>query len=165
MVDDSAEVFYFADKTSVCSIEQKGVGMGYYIKKLPGKKSKPGWKVQFISYKKEDTKKSTASKPKREWDIPKARWIALGFNTFLTIEEAKARAKQLNTQSQLKRQEEQIQKIAEKSKATQKRYDAVLPYEFVTDFESRFIRKRDRQTAQGLRKIRDPTLLGEQHSA
>lgn len=80
--------------------------MGYFIKRLPFRKSSPKWKVQFVSYKKMDIKpECRAKKPRREWNIPKARWQALGFNTFMTLEEARSRAKQLNDQQHLKRQE------------------------------------------------------------
>lgn len=126
--------------------------MGYHIKSLPLKKSAPQWKVQLISFKKADTENSRAQKPKREWDIAKMRWPALGFNAFMSLEEAKARAKQYSAQLHLKRQEEIIQKIAREQAKTQIRYDAVLPAEFVVEFEKRFIRKRDSQTEQGQRK-------------
>ena len=108
--------------------------------------------MQFISFRKEDTGGSRAKKPKREWDIPKARWPGLGFNSFMTLSEARARAKQLNSQHHLKRQENQLKKIQESQQQSQLRYDAVLPSEFVAEFELRFIRKRDSQTEQGLRK-------------
>jgi hypothetical protein len=126
--------------------------MGYYVKSLPWKKSAPLWKVQFISFKKADTANSRAKKPKREWDIAKTRWPGLGFNTFMTLAEARVRAKQLNAQGQLKRQEVQLKKIEEDQANIQRRYDAILPSEFVAEFELRFIRKRDSQTEQGLRK-------------
>src|SRR4051794_15512753 len=105
--------------------------MGYYIKSLPGKKSSPKWKVQFISYKKSDTQNSRAQKPKREWDVSKPRWASLGFYPSLTLGEARVRAKQLNVQLHLCRQEERIRKIAEGQAASQMRYDSVLPVEFV----------------------------------
>lgn len=87
--------------------------MGYQIKFLPFKKSLPQWKVQFISFKKSDTQNSKAKKPKREWDISKDRWLSLGFSESMTINEAKSRARQLNAQGNLKRQEEQLLKIAD----------------------------------------------------
>lgn len=126
--------------------------MGYHIKFLRYKKSAPQWKVQYISFKKSDTQNSKAKKPKREWDIPKTRWPALGFNAFMTIQEAKARAKQLNSQLHLKRQEERLRKIDETQACEQRRYDSVLPPEFTAEFELRFVRQRDSQTIQGLRK-------------
>ncbi len=80
--------------------------MGYYVKPLPKRKSTPNWKIQYISWKKADTKASKAIKPKKETDIPRNRWSVLGFHKGLTFEEAKARAKQLNAQVSFKRQEE-----------------------------------------------------------
>jgi hypothetical protein len=126
--------------------------MGYFIKFLPNKKSVPNWKVQFVSYKKIDTQNSKSKKPKREWDIPKSRWRSLGFYHLMSIDEARARAKQINAQLHLKRQEEQIKIISEEQRQTQLRFDSVLPTEFVAEFENRFIRKSDSQTQQGLRK-------------
>lgn len=126
--------------------------MGYSIKSLPKKKSTPKWKVQFISFKKEDAPDSKAKMPRRAWDIPKNRWQTLGFNSFMTIEEAKARSKQLNAQLLIKRQEERLKKIEEEQSANQLKYDSVLPSEFVAEFEQRFIRKRDSQVEKGLRK-------------
>ncbi len=126
--------------------------MGYYIKHLPNKKSDPKWKVQYISWKQEDTKSSKAKKPKREWDIPKARWLSLGFADSMNIAEARSRGRQMNAQEQLKRQEEQLLKIADKQNQFQLKYDSVLPSEFVAEFERIFIRKKDSQTEQGLRK-------------
>ncbi len=126
--------------------------MGYFVKKLPHKKSAPHWKVQFVSYKNEDIKDSTASKPKLEWDVKKPRWYALGFHPHMTLEEARARAKQLNAQLHIKNQEKRVRIIAKEQDKTRRRYDAVLPQEFVAEFEDRFIRKRDSQTEQKLRK-------------
>jgi len=127
--------------------------MGYFIKLLPLRKSPPRWKVHFVSYKKVDIKpECRTKKPKREWDIPKPRWQTLGFNAFMTLEEARSRAKQLNDQHHLKRQEIQVKKIAEEQAKLTLRYDAVLPSEFAAEFENRFVRKRDSQTEQELRK-------------
>ena len=53
--------------------------MGYYIKSLPTKKSDPKWKLQFVSHKAEHTELSNATKPKKEWDVAKDRWAALGY--------------------------------------------------------------------------------------
>jgi hypothetical protein len=81
--------------------------MGYYVKSQPWKKSAPLWKVQFISFKRADTANSRAKKPKREWDIAKSRWPGLGFNAFMTLDEARVR------ECQIKRQEEQLKKLEE----------------------------------------------------
>ena len=126
--------------------------MGYSIKSLPKKKSEPKWKVQYVSFKKADAPISKAKMPRKTWDIVKKRWLSLGFNEFMTRAEAKARAQQLNAQLHIKRQEEKLQKIREEENKVQKRYDAVLPMEFVEEFEKRFIRQSDSQTEQGLRK-------------
>jgi hypothetical protein len=127
--------------------------MGYFIKHLPLRKSAPNWKVQFVSYKKADLKpECRAKKPKREWDIKRPRWQELGISTFMTIEEARARAKQLNAQDHLRKQEEQLRKLNEERIVRQHRYDATMPSEFVAEFESRFVRKRDSQTEQGIRR-------------
>ena len=82
--------------------------MGYYVRSLSWKKSEPHWKLQFISYKMQDLRASKAKKPKKEWDIPAERWRNLGFHPQMTITEALSRAKQLNAQAYLKRQEERI---------------------------------------------------------
>lgn len=115
--------------------------MGYYVKARPEKKAAPHWKVQFISFRKEDTAGSTAKKPKREWDIHRDRWPALGFNAFMTLDEARVRAKQLNAQHHLRRQEQELKRIECSQELVQRRYDCVLPSEFVAEFELRFIRK------------------------
>lgn len=83
--------------------------MGYFIRALPWKKSNPRWKVQFISYKKEDIKNSSAKKPKKEWDIKCSRWRSLGFHNLMTFAEAQVRARQLNSQRHSKEQEKRIQ--------------------------------------------------------
>lgn len=117
--------------------------MGYYIRSLKNKKTSPKWKVQYISYKKRDQKKTSKAKiPKRAWDIPKDRWRYLGFHASMNIEEAKVRAKQLNTQVHLKLQEERLKKIREKENSLHLRYQAMLPPEFVEEFEELFIYKK-----------------------
>ena len=72
--------------------------MGYYIRGLDGKRSSPDWKVQHVSYKKMHCSESNARKPKKEWDIPKHQWAELGFNRSMCLEQARARASQLNAQ-------------------------------------------------------------------
>lgn len=80
------------------------------------------WRVQYTSFKKIDWPENTKAKvPKKEWNISKDRWHSLGFNKLMTLEEAKARAKQLNAQAHLKRQEERIKKITDEQSKTQKR--------------------------------------------
>ncbi len=112
------------------------------MRPLPNKKSLPAWKVQFISYK----------DGKKEWDIPSDRWATLGFNKFMSVKEGQSRARQLNAQRHLKRQEYRIRKLQLDRKESHRRYDAFLPMEFVAEFEARFIRKRDSQTESGGRR-------------
>lgn len=125
--------------------------MSYYIRHLPWKKSHPQWKVQFVSYKKVDVTNSTAIKPKKEWDVPKERWKALGFHSTLTLEEARSRATQLNAQASLKRQEELVRKLELDRLNLSTRMLAGLPSEFVAEFEDRFIRRHDSETLAGKR--------------
>lgn len=70
----------------------------------------------------------------------------------MTLTEAKTRAKQLNAQLDVKRKEEKLIKIQHKSQNFQKRFDSVLPDEFVAEFEKRFIRKRDSEVENGKRR-------------
>lgn len=126
--------------------------MGYYVKTLPNKKTEPKWKVQYVSFKKSDIKDSMAKYSKKEWDISKDRWLALGFYKYMSLVEAKARAKQLNSQQEVKRQEERLIKIENENKIFQKRFDSVLPDEFVGEFEKRFMRKRDSEVDRGKRR-------------
>lgn len=120
-----------------------GGPVGYYIRFLPKKKQHPFWKVQFVSAKKSDQRKSTTAKnPRRAWDISKERWSSLGFNPSMTIQEAQVRARQLNANLQLKRQELRIKCIQEKQNTFHLQNTASLPEEFVSEFEDRFIRPR-----------------------
>jgi hypothetical protein len=126
--------------------------MGYYVRALPWKQSDPRWKLQFVSYKSQDTKESNAIKAKKEWDVDPDRWRSLGFHKMMTLDEAKVRARQLNAQDFIKRQEERIQRIAIEENNTKKKYDSVLPVEFVEEFEARFLKTRDSETSKGRRK-------------
>lgn len=126
--------------------------MGYYVRALPWKKSDPRWKLQFVSYKSKDIKDSNAIKPKKEWDVDPDRWRTLGFHKMMTLDEARVRARQLNDQEFVKKQEERIQRIAIEENNNKKRYDSVLPIEFVEEFEKRYLRTRDAETRKGRRK-------------
>ena len=102
--------------------------MGYYVRALPHKKNLPNWKIQYISARKKDRKETSISKTnKTAWDVSKSRWPSLGFHQSMTIDEAHQRARQLNAQLQLKRQEEVIQKIKTKEAEFQLRNTSVLP--------------------------------------
>ena len=62
------------------------------------------------------------------------------------------RARQLNAQDFVKRQEERIQRIVIEENNNKKKYDSVLPIEFVEEFESRYLRTGDSETRKGRRK-------------
>ncbi len=108
--------------------------------------------MQYVSFKKSDYKESQAKFPKKEWDISTDRWSALGFYRYMTLDEAKVRARQLNSQLVIKRQEERLLKLEEANRIFQKRFDSVLPEEFVSEFEIRFMRKRDSEVDRGRRR-------------
>src|SRR5689334_336258 len=98
--------------------------MGFYIRCLKNKHSQPIWKVQFLSYTKEDTKNSIAQKPRREWDIEQRRWQALGFQETMSVEQARARARQLKAQIETRRQEERRRKIEKEYQALNQKFTA-----------------------------------------
>lgn len=58
----------------------------------------------------------------------------------MNLEEAQVRVRQLNAQLFLKRQEERIKKLEEVEETFLKRHEAVLPDEFVSEIEARFVR-------------------------
>ncbi len=80
--------------------------MGYYVRILRPLLKPAHRKLQFASDKLKRAITSTAKKPKKEWDISKARWYALGFQPKMTVEQARARAQQLNARLHTKHQEE-----------------------------------------------------------
>ena len=121
--------------------------MAYYIRLLLWKKSSQQWKLQFLFYK------------KKEWDVPKERWRALGFHNTMAIEDARIRARQLNSQALLKRQEERVRELELDRRNQILQNTATLPEEFVTEFELRFIRSRDSQTDQGRRKTSQSRII------
>ncbi len=132
--------------------------MGYYVRQM-ARKNEPKWKVQFISAKRADTEGSAAKFLKRSWDIHKDRWLALGFNKSMTLTEARVRARQLNAQRRLKAQEVRRLQIEEEQRQFQDRFTAILPEEFVVEFERRFIRYKDNGTDAGHRKMSRSKLI------
>jgi hypothetical protein len=100
-----------------------------------------------------DLRASKSKKPKKEWDIPPERWPNLGFHSQMTIIDAACRAKQLNAQDYLKRQEERIKKDSIKNSKLRDRLNANLPAEFTLEFEQRFVRSRDSETTAGKRRL------------
>jgi hypothetical protein len=132
--------------------------MGYYVRSLPQRLKGPKWKLQYVSYKYADIKHSAARKPKKEWDVPRPRYRSLGFHDGMTIDDARVRARQLNTQLLIKRQEEKIKAIADAECKRRNRVQAVLPTEFVEEFELRFIRACDRHQDSSQRIKRATTI-------
>ena len=116
--------------------------MGYYVRLLANKKSFPNWKLQFITQKKEFAKESKAKIPRKEWDIPKNRWISLGFGPQMNHDQARIRATQLNAQLELKRQEERRQRIEAQIELLQLKTVAVMPEIFKEEFETKYIYSR-----------------------
>lgn len=116
--------------------------MGYYVRVLKPKSRPEYWKLQFTSHKMEHTKSSTAKKPKKEWDIPKSRWHSLGFQQSMTIEQAKARAKQLNAIAHLKRVEAQRLSLDKEKERLHLKFLAAVPELYKAQFEKKYIHDR-----------------------
>ena len=127
--------------------------MGYYIRELRDKKKFPRWKVQFVSYKKEDREGTKVRWPKKEWDVPHDRWRALGFIARMSAVEARARARQLNALAIVKKQELQLRKLRLEELDLQKRNQAFLPEEFTAEFELKYLRSRDSQSKRRRNKM------------
>ena len=111
--------------------------MGYYIRRLQ-KKSAPQRKLQYITYRKEHTKDSTAKFPTRTWDIPGDRWSELGFRKNMTIEQARVRSRQLNAQINLRRHEETRLKYEAGVKELELKCSGFLPEPILRQFEERY---------------------------
>lgn len=116
--------------------------MGYYIRSISRKELCPQWKIQFITQKKEFARESQAKIPRKEWDIPKGRWSSIGFSATMNIDEARTRAKQLNAQLELGRQEERRRKIETEVNNLNLKFAATLPEIFKIEFELKYIRSR-----------------------
>lgn len=113
--------------------------MGYYIRKLKTKNQNPRWKVQFISYKKQYTGQSNAKKPRKDWDISNRRWIALGFKDSMSLEQARARARQINAKIEMRRQEERRKQIEEEQFVLEQKFTAALPDIYKEEFEQKYL--------------------------
>ena len=113
--------------------------MGYYVRVLKPKFKPMHWKLQFASHKKKHAQESKAKKPKKEWDIPKSRWFSLGFQSKMTIEQARARAQQLNAKLHMKRHEERRLALEQKAVELQSRFNAAIPELYKQDFEQKYV--------------------------
>lgn len=119
--------------------------MGYYIRLCPEKKSEPKWKVQFVSHKKERTKGSSAKNPKKTWNVSRERWAGLGFRGSMTVDQARARQRQLNSQLELKRQEEKCHQIEKEQEKFNRKCFAFLPEIYMDEFEKKYLLGRFRE--------------------
>ena len=71
----------------------------------------------------------------------------------MKVNEARARAKQLNSLELIKRQEKKLRQLRLEERETGRKYRAFLPEEFKEEFERRFLRRRDSQTDAKLRRF------------
>lgn len=108
--------------------------MGYQIRNHY--KSKDGaliWRIVYEFWK--DGKREQRT-------IPKDEWLAIGFSPTMTRDEAKGRAKQLNSEAWLKNRERKRQEIALRLVKEDKVECAYLPEPFVQQFEQDVLFKR-----------------------
>jgi len=113
--------------------------MGYYVRRLPNKKSVPNWKIQLISHRKVDFTNAATKKPKKEWDLPRAQWRTLGFHDHQSFEDARSRAAQINlklkdaTIAERRRQVEIARQMLKKANWGH------FPEVFCDEFETRYL--------------------------
>ena len=101
--------------------------MGYYIRRLPMKKSIPCWKIQFVSGKRKHARNTSTLYPRRTWDIPQERWAELGIHKHLTLQDAVTRQRQLNAQLSIKRREERRLVLEEREKIFAEKTAGFIP--------------------------------------
>lgn len=108
--------------------------MGYRIKAVERKKG-PQWKVQMITYRREDAADPDAKDPEKIKDIPKEDWDQHGFSASMSVEQAKSQAKALNAQKEVKRWGETKVRIRERLEKEETIESAFLPEPLVKEFE------------------------------
>ena len=109
--------------------------MPYEVKKRPQRKDgKQSWYILWAKY---GTNKHTSR------FVSRKEWPSIGFNEEMTLEEARALAKSINTEANLKRLEEKRNNIQEKLTKESKVQSIFLPRVFVDAFEREWIRKQD----------------------
>lgn len=114
--------------------------MRYRIKALPKKKSEPRWKVQMVSYKKEDILQHRRPSHKCDRvtiDVKKSEWFHHGFNAQTSREEAEERAKQLNAQTELEERRKARIGVQERFKREDEIDCAFLPPILVSELEKK----------------------------
>lgn len=107
--------------------------MGYRIKKVPFKKG-PGWKLQLITYPKENERKTQ--------DIPRDEWRTHGFTPDLTFEEAQQTARSINAENERKRVAERKAATLRLMKKESETINANFPTGLLRDFERIVLRAR-----------------------
>lgn len=121
--------------------------MGYVVRKsLLQKRS---WKLYFRDRSKEAVKTDTY--------VPETRWRELGILPSMTLDEVKARVKQLNAQDSLLRRAAQRQKIDARLKEASLVHQAYLPAADLEAFEREelFRRKQDKKLASHWKVAKD----------
>jgi hypothetical protein len=98
--------------------------MGYRVPKTPGKR---GWKLLFEWF---------DAGRRNNKGVPQEQWNTLGFHPAMTREEAQARAKQLNSQQHLQKQEKKRIAIVSRLQQEDAIQSAYLPTHLVEEFES-----------------------------
>lgn len=117
--------------------------MGYYVRFLREKKKAPYWKLQFVSYRKRDAPSGRAKRPRKECDVAIERYQDLGFRQAMTIDEARARQRQLNSGLRLRRISDRHLEIELKAKQSNLANAATFPEPFLVEFERRFLLRRN----------------------
>lgn len=113
--------------------------MGYHVKKVCHKNYKPNWKIQYISYKKEDAIDLTVRTPRKTWDIPKTEWQSLGFHPWMSFEEASSRKKQLNANRKKIQERNKFHINLREKVLAQQTNNYCFPALFKEGFEKRFL--------------------------
>ncbi|MBI5139815.1 hypothetical protein HZA26_04410 [Candidatus Nomurabacteria bacterium] len=113
--------------------------MGYYARVLKPKHKPQYWKLQFVSHKKVHASNSKAKKPKKEWDISKSRWYSLGFQSKMTIDQARTRALLLNAKLHTKRHEERRLVLEKKATELEICFTAAIPELYKQEFEQKYV--------------------------
>lgn len=102
--------------------------MRYRIKKLSNKKNPPYFKIQLVTY---------LVKGEKTSDLPKERWEADGFYFDMSLEQAKERALQLNSLSDVEKKAKAQAKRDKELKDNHEIESAFLPRLLVLEFEKK----------------------------
>lgn len=86
----------------------------------------PSGRFNLLHIKNQKQEIQMPKKPRKEWDISKTRWNSLGVKDSMSIEQARSRAKQINCQNEIKRQESRRKKIEDQKIELQQQFSAQL---------------------------------------